>query len=509
MEEQSNAQGGARDGGVRRAGEAALRAAPVEPVKVGSGWAMAGLGWRARGDRPRRRRPSPLWNTVLLAIVGLGLAAYAGLWLDTPVRRVLAETVLTSQHHGWAALIATPGEMRRWSRSWAETPDVTVVTPVPAQPASGPLTLSTVNGPGYHGWLLTVPDPKRIILGTSDRLGNYGERTSVMAPRYGALAGVNGGGFMDPYGEGYGGAPIGVTMSEGRVVPADPDDTSDYVIGFNLQDQLVVGKWNIAQSRALGIRDGVSFKPLLISGGLPEITTGDGGWGIGPRTAIGQRADGTVLFLVIDGRQAGSLGATLRQVQGILLAHGAVTAANLDGGSSTVLWKDGAVVNHPASPFGERTIPDAFLIMPPTFNADAVAGPNLAANAQVHAVPGPIAPPPPPPVRSAGAGCEPGHIAAASQGSATAWAVSATCAGGPPLASRPGASTKGASTPTGTAGHPAAATSAAAAAGPSAPATSTASASGPSATGAAPAPSPSSAPAPAGTSRPGVSASHP
>ena len=35
------------------------------------------------------------------------------------------------------------------------------------------------------------------------------------------------------------------------------------------------------------------------------ITHGDGGWGVGPRTAIGQRKDGTVLFLVIDGRQPG------------------------------------------------------------------------------------------------------------------------------------------------------------------------------------------------------------
>ena len=90
------------------------------------------------------------------------------------------------------------------------------------------------------------------------------------------------------------------------------------------------------------------------------ITHGDGGWGVGPRTAIGQRKDGTVLFLVIDGRQPGySVGATLRDIQNIMYEEGAVIAANLDGGSSSTLYYNGKVINKPADLLGERMIPTA------------------------------------------------------------------------------------------------------------------------------------------------------
>ena len=59
------------------------------------------------------------------------------------------------------------------------------------------------------------------------------------------------------------------------------------------------------------------------------------GWN--PRTAIGQRADGAVIFVCIDGRQAGSVGGKYADVIDIMLEYGAVNACNLDGGSSTVM----------------------------------------------------------------------------------------------------------------------------------------------------------------------------
>ncbi|MBW7460113.1 phosphodiester glycosidase family protein, partial [Paenibacillus sepulcri] len=87
------------------------------------------------------------------------------------------------------------------------------------------------------------------------------------------------------------------------------------------------------------------------------------GWGIAPRTAMGQRADGAIMFVVIDGRQPGhSIGANLYDVQQIMLKHGAVIAANLDGGSSTVLVKDNQILNKPSSEHGERYLPTAFLV---------------------------------------------------------------------------------------------------------------------------------------------------
>ena len=90
--------------------------------------------------------------------------------------------------------------------------------------------------------------------------------------------------------------------------------------------------------------------------------TSNGGWGLAPRTAIGQRRDGTVIMLVIDGRQLSSIGATLRDVQDIMLEYGAYNAANLDGGSSSTMVYENRIVNIPSSKYGPRDLPSAFII---------------------------------------------------------------------------------------------------------------------------------------------------
>ena len=73
-----------------------------------------------------------------------------------------------------------------------------------------------------------------------------------------------------------------------------------------------------------------------------------------------------MICVVIDGRQTGSLGATLREVQALMRAQGAVTAVSLDGGPSTTLWYRGRVVHNPCcSPDGERHIATAFVVSPP------------------------------------------------------------------------------------------------------------------------------------------------
>ena len=60
--------------------------------------------------------------------------------------------------------------------------------------------------------------------------------------------------------------------------------------------------------------------------------------GVNPRTAIGQKADGTLIFYTIDGRKSGhSVGASLTQVAQRLIELGCETAVGLDGGGSTTL----------------------------------------------------------------------------------------------------------------------------------------------------------------------------
>ena len=67
------------------------------------------------------------------------------------------------------------------------------------------------------------------------------------------------------------------------------------------------------------------------------VTTGLAA-GANPRTAVGQKADGTLVFYTIDGRKTGhSIGASLTQIGKRLLELGCETVLCLDGGGSTNL----------------------------------------------------------------------------------------------------------------------------------------------------------------------------
>ncbi len=84
-----------------------------------------------------------------------------------------------------------------------------------------------------------------------------------------------------------------------------------------------------------------------------------------PRTAVGLRADGTWVFVVVDGRQPElSIGMDLRELSTLLLSLGCVDALNLDGGGSSTLFYQGKVVNSPSDTTKDRPVSDAFVILP-------------------------------------------------------------------------------------------------------------------------------------------------
>ncbi len=116
-----------------------------------------------------------------------------------------------------------------------------------------------------------------------------------------------------------------------------------------------------ADAQAKGIVDGVTFETVLIVNGQMEDTAVLN-TGTNPRSAIGQRADGAVLMLVIDGRQVHSAGATQQDVAEVMLDYGAVNACSLDGGSSTCMWFNGEYLNSISGGSGARWLPDAFLV---------------------------------------------------------------------------------------------------------------------------------------------------
>lgn len=218
-----------------------------------------------------------------------------------------------------------------------------------------------------RGKLLIVREPKSVILGTSGRFGvDPGLQLTEMVAKYNGLAGTNAGGFIDNNGLGNGGTPTGMVISEGEILYGEAS-TRYNVIGLDKDGVLLVGTMTGSEALERGMKYGVSFvthdgiaSSLIING---EVQTQNCGPGVNPRTAIGQREDGAILLLVLDGRSSKTLGATLENVVDIMLQYGAVNAGNLDGGSSSVMVYGDEIINNCASVTGPRGIPTGFIVL--------------------------------------------------------------------------------------------------------------------------------------------------
>lgn len=207
-----------------------------------------------------------------------------------------------------------------------------------------------VSGQGYQGFLVAVYDPSRIHIATTAYLGERGESILTVSKRENAIIAMNAGGFYDPDWNSNGALPHGTVISNGVVVSDFIDSgNGGGFIGFTKDDKFILGNMSKDEALAMGYRDAVEFGPYLIVNGKRSFIRGNGGWGIAPRTAIGQRQDGIVLLLVINGRLASSLGADMIDLCDIMERYGAYNAANLDGGSSSELVINNEIVNTPVA----------------------------------------------------------------------------------------------------------------------------------------------------------------
>lgn len=222
-----------------------------------------------------------------------------------------------------------------------------------------------VKGKKFKGILISIDDPKRVKIGYSDQSKQEGQSTSEIAEQYNAFAAINGGGFFSNYKgtentwNGLAGIPSGVIISEGELIFSDSKDHDkiNSVAAFTEEGKLLVGLYSYNELKEMNVKEAICFRPALIINGK-KSTLGDyGGWGIAPRTAIGQRKNGSVVMLVIEGRKINSVGATLEDVQDIMLRLGVENATNLDGGFSTTMYYAGQVVNKPYNMLGERAVP--------------------------------------------------------------------------------------------------------------------------------------------------------
>ena len=217
----------------------------------------------------------------------------------------------------------------------------------------------------FDGYLVAVYDPSRIKTLVTEKIGTSGQYLTTMAKNKDALIAINGGGFDDPNFNSTGGSPLGITVRDGEYLTTKSYAGTGGIIGFTEDDKLVLGKMSVAKAKEIGIRDAVTFGPFLIVNGKASEVLGNGGWGTAPRTAIAQRQDGIVLFLVVDGRTATKPGADMDDLIEILLNYGAYNAANLDGGTSSVLVVNNVIVNDPIDSTGAhktRPIATGFML---------------------------------------------------------------------------------------------------------------------------------------------------
>ena len=219
-----------------------------------------------------------------------------------------------------------------------------------------------------RGYLVVIYDASKVKLAVSEKIGHNGEMLTTMAKKNNALVAMNASGFFDQERKGNGGYPHGIVIKDGKLIANNAKSIfSGGLIGFDQQNRLILGKYTAQEALDMGIRDAVEFGPYLIVNGKPAFIKGNGGWGSAPRSAIAQREDGIVLFLVLDGRDfiGGVPGATMVQMTKLFQRYGAYNAANLDGGTSSGLVIEGKLTNKPVNSSGQkvtRKVPDAWIL---------------------------------------------------------------------------------------------------------------------------------------------------
>ena len=228
--------------------------------------------------------------------------------------------------------------------------------------------LINIDGDGLRGYLIAIYDPSKVKVATASNMNSRGEMLTTIAEKNKAVVAINASGFYDPGYVGNGGKPHGAVIQDGKIVSNLPkSNVGGGIIGFTTDNKFIMGKMTAQEAINKGIRDAVEFGPFLIVNGEPSFIKGNGGWGTAPRTAIGQRKDGIVLFLVMDGRDYvhGIDGVGMVELTEIMMNYGAYNAANLDGGTSCGLVVDGKLTNKPVNGSGKkvtRAIPNAWIV---------------------------------------------------------------------------------------------------------------------------------------------------
>ena len=322
---------------------------------------------------------------LLLSVVSYVTVVYGNIPFVVKWRNIWIETAMTTDQHKWLATAFFPDRLvDEVMAAQVDVKDIGVTdiygnqsadvlgqeylvegekdkfgNEVFANNVEEGVVILKVESTNFVGKLVLVDDPSRVFLGATDYKGSRGEFICDYLEKENAVVGVNASGFIDTGGTSLGGLISGQCVSQGEYWGTYKSKYT--LLGFDTDNRLVVGGMDNWED--YNIRDGIQFRPTLILNGQ-KVVSDSAGWGLQPRTVVGQSANGVVMLLVVDGRQFGySLGATMEDCADILLQYGAVTAGACDGGSSSVIAYNGEIINEPSTdmPTG-RYLPNAWLV---------------------------------------------------------------------------------------------------------------------------------------------------
>ncbi len=328
---------------------------------------IANQARKAKENKKRKKKKIFLCFKILLVLIILGIV-FIFLFFKTNLfqkyKELWVQTAMTTMNHQYLATWFLSDEeiaeiMKKLEVENNENSNSDNVMIVELEEEKE-ITVERITGKGYVGFVMIVPDASKVKL-VDGRLSGRGSKLSEIVKKNNAVGGINAGGFADPDGKGSGNILIDAVIMNKKLISGNKS-TRYSLIGLSEEGKLILGKYNYQEAINVGIDSAVEFGPFIIVNGNNQIQNSNAG-GIHPRMAIGQKQDGTMIFVSIDGRQPGySIGTNLLELQNIFERYDAYNAANLDGGSSATMYYDGKVVNKTSTPMGERYLPNAFII---------------------------------------------------------------------------------------------------------------------------------------------------
>lgn len=341
---------------------------------------------RSKNTSPKRTRRLKILALIFVVLLLLFILIIVKTGLFYTERYIFAEDLYSSQHRYLAKYFVSASTLKKIAYDFAHPKLVNsfpngasgdYMTAATAKEINQAITVNTLHINGFTAHEIVISHPSWVQLKTT--LGGPDGRGLTLREamnKYHAVAGINAGGFNDPGGDGNGGQPIGLIIIQGHLVnPSSALVGTNQVMGMTQGGLWFMGDYSASFMLSHHVQYAIQFGPELIANGA-ILVSGTDGWGYAPRTIIGEKANGNIVFWVNDGRWGNGfwdVGASLSQVAQILKSQGVVNAFNLDGGGSTtmMLHRPGQslqLVNQPDTnnpPYGMRFLPDAFLVIPP------------------------------------------------------------------------------------------------------------------------------------------------